>query len=152
MHPGGPFFVRKDAGHWSIPKGEIDADETDLLATARREFEEETGVSVPDGPLIALDSIRQKSGKIVHAWAVEGDLDTSAMHSNPVEVDTPVAGRSSWPEVDQWRYFGPAEARLHMKATQHPFLDRLDRALADRDVGPGTGGGPDTGDPGVGRR
>jgi predicted NUDIX family NTP pyrophosphohydrolase len=130
VHPGGPFFAGKDAGYWSIPKGELDPGETELLATARREFEEETGTPVPDGPLIPLDSIHQKSGKIVHAWAVEGDLDTSAMHSNLIEFSVPLVGRRSWPEVDQWRYCGRNEAARRMKDTQLPLLDRLEQALA----------------------
>jgi len=130
VHPGGPFFAGKDAGYWSIPKGEPGPDEPDYLVTARREFEEETGAPVPDAPLIPLDSIRQKSGKIVHAWAVEGDLDTSRMRSNLVEVKFPFFAKREWPEVDQWRYFGPDEVTRRMKDTQLPLLDRLEQALA----------------------
>jgi predicted NUDIX family NTP pyrophosphohydrolase len=130
VHPGGPFFAGKDAGYWSIPKGEPTPDESDYLVTARREFEEETGTPVPDAQLIPLDSIRQKSGKIVHAWAVEGDLDTSIMRSNLVEVKFPFFAKREWPEVDQWRYFGPDEVTRRMKDTQLPLLVRLEQALA----------------------
>jgi predicted NUDIX family NTP pyrophosphohydrolase len=136
VHPGGPFFAGKDAGYWSIPKGELDPGETDFLDTARREFEEETGAPVPDGPLIPLDTIRQKSGKIVHAWAVEGDLDTSPMHSNMIEMSLPLVGRRSWPEVDQWRYMRRDEAARRMKEAQLPLLDRLEQALARGDGRP----------------
>src|SRR5512143_2838940 len=80
-HPGGPYFARKDAGHWSVPKGEVEPGEA-LEAVARREFEEETGHPVADGPTIALGEIVQKGGKVVHAWAVEGDLDAERATSN----------------------------------------------------------------------
>ena len=132
IHPGGPFFGKKDLGNWSIPKGEVDAADPDVQGTARREFEEEVGKPVPDGPLIELGSIRQKSGKIVYAWAVEGDLDTSTMSSNYIELDwPPFSGRKKrFPEVDRWVYYGPEEARTHMKDTQIPLLDRLVSALA----------------------
>ncbi|HEX7491292.1 MAG TPA: NUDIX domain-containing protein [Candidatus Limnocylindrales bacterium] len=132
IHPGGPFFNKKDLGNWSIPKGEVDAADPDMQGTARREFEEEVGHPVPDGRLIDLGSIRQKSGKTVYAWAVEGDLDTATMSSNFIELDwPPFSGRKKrFPEVDKWVYYGPEEARSHMKETQIPLLDRLDEALA----------------------
>src|SRR5664279_1906538 len=87
-HPGGPFFVHKDEGHWTIPKGEIDVEESEtaLLAVARREFAEETGQQAPAGPGLTLGSIIQKGGKIVHAWAFEGDLDPSTASSNTFEL------------------------------------------------------------------
>ena len=129
VHPGGPFFAGRDKGYWSIPKGEPGREDEDYLATARREFEEETGRPVPGGRLFGLDSIRQKSGKVVHAWAVEGDLETSTMHSNMFEMRIPFVGRREWPEVDQWRFFGPADAREHIKETQIPLLERLEAAL-----------------------
>jgi predicted NUDIX family NTP pyrophosphohydrolase len=138
VHPGGPFFARKDLGYWSIPKGEVDEGERDFEQTARREFEEEVGHPVPAGELIPLGSIRQKSGKVVHAWAVEGDLDTSTMHSNMIWP--PFTRKKQWPEVDRWVYFGPAEARRHIKDTQAPLLDRLDEALTARER---TGGMPE---------
>jgi predicted NUDIX family NTP pyrophosphohydrolase len=132
-HPGGPWFVTKDAGHWSIPKGEADADEP-LLDVARREFAEETGHDVPDGLPIELGSIVQKGGKTVHAWAVEGDLDPDAARSNEFEMEWPPRSgrRTSFPEIDRVAWFGPAAARAHIKATQIPLLDRLEAALDGR--------------------
>ena len=132
VHPGGPFFGKKDLGNWSIPKGEVDPTDPDFEQTARREFLEEVGHAVPGGALIDLGTIRQKSGKIVYAWAVEGDLDTDTMSSNMIEIEwPPFTGRiKSFPEVDKWVYFGPEEARLHIKDTQAPLLDRLLSALA----------------------
>jgi len=131
VHPGGPFFGKKDLGNWSIPKGEVDPDDPDFLETARREFAEEVGHPVPAGRLIELGSIRQKSGKIVHAWAVEGDIDPATMSSNFIEIDwPPFTGRKlRFPEVDRWVYFSPDEARSHIKPTQAPLLDRLAAAL-----------------------
>ena len=87
-HPGGPYFARKDEGHWTIPKGEVDPG-GDLIAVGRREFEEETGQPVPEGPSRELGSIVQKGGKVVHAWAVEGDMDPDAGASNTFEVEWP---------------------------------------------------------------
>ncbi len=132
VHPGGPFFARKDLGNWSIPKGEVDSVDSDYEQTARREFEEEVGHAVPDAPLIELGSVRQKGGKIVHAWAVNGDIDPETMASNLIELEwPPFSGRKkSFPEVDQWVYFGPEDARAHIKETQIPLLDRLEAALA----------------------
>ena len=132
-HPGGPFFVRKDAGHWSIPKGEVHPDEA-LLDVARREFTEETGHPVPEALLIDLGSIVQKGGKTVHAWAVEGELDPATAHSNTFPmVWPPGSGRSEdFPEIDRVAWFEPAEARDRVKATQVPFIDRLLEALDRR--------------------
>jgi predicted NUDIX family NTP pyrophosphohydrolase len=132
-HPGGPWFVTKDAGHWSIPKGEADGDEP-LFDVARREFAEETGHDVPDALPIELGSIVQKGGKIVHAWAVEGDLDPEAARSNEFEIEWPPRSgrRTSFPEIDRVAWFGPGEARRHIKATQIPLLDRLEAALDGR--------------------
>ncbi len=131
-HPGGPFFARRDEGHWSIPKGEPDAPDGDLLAVARREFAEETGHPAPasqpnGGPPIALGTIVQKGGKIVHAWAIEGDLDPAAAVSNEFEMEWPPRSgrRQSFPEIDRVAWFGPDEARRHLKPTQIPFVDRL---------------------------
>jgi len=132
VHPGGPFFGNKDLGNWSIPKGEVDPTDPDYEQTARREFLEEVGHPVPPGPLIDLGSIRQKGGKIVYAWAIEGDIDTATMTSNFIEFPwPPFSGRvKRFPEVDKWVYFGPDEARRHMKETQIPLLERLDQALS----------------------
>ena len=131
-HPGGPYFAGKDADHWTVLKGEVDPGE-DLLAVARREFEEETGFPPPEGPTIELGEIRQKSGKRVLAWAVEGDLDTQSAVSNSVEMEWPPrSGRMrEFPEIDRVEWFGLDDARDKMKAAQAPFLDRLERTLAD---------------------
>jgi predicted NUDIX family NTP pyrophosphohydrolase len=130
-HPGGPFFGRKDLGSWSIPKGETHPGETDLEATARREFEEETGHPVPAGALLDLGSVRQRGGKIVYAWAAEGDLDPEKATSNMVEIEwPPFSGRfKRFPEIDRVEWFGPQEARLRIKDAQIAFLDRLEAAV-----------------------
>jgi predicted NUDIX family NTP pyrophosphohydrolase len=135
-HPGGPLFARRDAGYWTIPKGEIEAaertgDEADLAAVARREFAEETGHPVPDGELIPLGSIVQKGGKVVHAWAAEGDLDPDDAHSNLFTMTWPPrSGRvASFPELDRVAWFRLDEARRRVKETQIPLLDRLEAAL-----------------------
>ena len=134
VHPGGPFFGRKDLGHWSIPKGEVDGADADSLDTAKREFREEVGHPVPPGSLIELGSIVQRGGKTVYAWAVEGDIDPATMSSNLIEFEwPPFSGRKkSFGEVDKWVYYGPADAREHIKETQIPLLDRLDAALASQ--------------------
>jgi predicted NUDIX family NTP pyrophosphohydrolase len=130
-HQGGPFWAKKDLGHWTIPKGEVEQGE-ELLAVARREFWEETGHEVPDGRLVDLGQIRQKSGKLVRAWAVEGDLDPSKAVSNTFDLEWPPrSGRvQSFPEIDRVEWFELAEARRRLKAAQVPFLDRLQAALA----------------------
>jgi predicted NUDIX family NTP pyrophosphohydrolase len=136
-HPGGPLFSGRDAGYWSIPKGEVEAaeradGEAGLAAVARREFAEETGHPVPDGPLLPLGSIVQKGGKEVYAWAAEGDLDPAAAHSNLFTMPWPPgSGRlASFPELDRVAWFGLQEARERVKSTQIPLLDRLEAALA----------------------
>lgn len=136
VHPGGPFFGRKDLGNWSIPKGEVSQLDPDYEGTARREFLEEVGHPVPQGRLIDLESIRQKGGKIVYAWAIEGDIDPATMNSNFIEIEwPPFSGRiKRFPEVDRWVYYGPDEARLHIKPTQIPLLERLDEALSTRNA------------------
>lgn len=129
-HPGGPFFQRRDNGHWSIPKGEPDPDEP-LLAAARREFEEETGHPPPPGRVIELGSITQKGGKVVYAWALEGDLDPETVHSIEFAMEWPPGSgtQQSFPEIDRVAWCGPDEARRRIKAAQIPLLDRLDAAL-----------------------
>jgi predicted NUDIX family NTP pyrophosphohydrolase len=131
-HPGGPIFASRDAGHWTIPKGEPDGDD-DLLAVARREFAEETGHPAPDGPPIELGTIQQKGGKVVHGWALEGDLDPLAAVSNTFELEWPPrSGKHiTIPEIDRVAWFGPDEARRRTKATQIPLLERLEAALAE---------------------
>ncbi len=124
-HPGGPFFRNKDEGAWSIPKGEPDADE-DMLLTAQREFEEETGLK-PSGPFIPLSPIRQKGGKIVHAWAFEGDCDPSVVESNTFTMEwPPKSGRQmEFPEIDRVDFFDLDTARKKIKAGQEGFLEEL---------------------------
>lgn len=140
-HPGGPFFDHRDEGYWSIPKGEVEADETaDLMMVARREFAEETGHQVPDGPLVPLGSVVQKGGKVVHAWAVAGDLDPTASHSNTFELVWPPGSVHTIivPELDRVAWFDPDEARRRLKASQVPFVDRLG-AILDGQGAPGPG-------------
>ncbi len=131
-HPGGPYFAGKDADHWTVLKGEVDPGE-DLLVVARREFAEETGQELPDGPTIDLGEIRQKSGKRVLAWGVEGDFDSETAVSNSFEMEWPPrSGRiREFPEIDRVAWFGLDDAREKIKAAQAPFLDRLERTLAD---------------------
>ena len=130
-HPGGPWARAKDAGHWSIPKGEVDDEAEDLLAVARREFAEETGHPVPAGALIALGETRQKGGKLVHAWAVEGDLDPASAASNTFEMEWPPGSgrREAFPEIDRVEWFSAVEGRLRIKEAQVVFIDRLEAAL-----------------------
>jgi predicted NUDIX family NTP pyrophosphohydrolase len=129
VHPGGPFFVNKDAGAWTIPKGEYHEGEQPLQA-AKREFQEETGFAVPE-LFLDLGSIKQAGGKIVSAWAFEGDCDPDKLISNHCEVEWPP--RSSRlikiPEVDRGAWFSIAEARERIKPTQIPLLDRLSKTL-----------------------
>jgi predicted NUDIX family NTP pyrophosphohydrolase len=129
-HQGGPYWVKKDLGHWTIPKGEVEPGE-ELVAVARREFEEETGATPPDGPLTSLGEIRQKSGKLVLGWAAEGDLDPSTAVSNTFDLEWPPHSGviQSFPEIDRVEWFGLEEARRRLKAAQVPFLDRLQAAL-----------------------
>jgi predicted NUDIX family NTP pyrophosphohydrolase len=126
VHPGGPFWARKDAGAWSIPKGELDEGE-DPRACARREFAEETGTQLPDGALEDLGSVRQKGGKEVRAFAVAGDLDPATVTSNTFELEWPPrSGRmQEFPEIDRAEWFGLEEARTKLNPAQVPFLDRL---------------------------
>jgi predicted NUDIX family NTP pyrophosphohydrolase len=130
-HHGGPYWTKKDLGHWTILKGEIEPGE-EARAVARREFAEETGHELPAGPLVDLGEIRQKSGKLVLGWAVEGDLDPAAAHSNTFDLEWPRgSGRiQAFPEIDRVEWFGMDEARRRLKAAQVPFLDRLLEALA----------------------
>jgi predicted NUDIX family NTP pyrophosphohydrolase len=126
VHPGGPFWTRRDEGAWSIPKGEY-ADGEDAMAAARREFEEETGTAPPPGALVELGEIRQRSGKRVTAWAAEGDLDPAAVVSNTFSLEWPPrSGRmQEFPEVDRAGWFGADEARRRLVPAQAAFIDRL---------------------------
>lgn len=131
VHPGGPFWARKDAGAWSIPKGEHGEDE-DPEASARRELQEETGTALGPSTLAALGTVRLRSGKLVAAWAAEGDLDPEAIRSNTFELEWPPrSGRvRAFPEVNRAGWFGLEEARGKLNPAQAPFLDRL-RALLE---------------------
>jgi predicted NUDIX family NTP pyrophosphohydrolase len=126
VHPGGPFWAKKDLGAWSIPKGQHE-DAEEAQACALREFEEETGTRPSEGQLDDLGSVRQKSGKVVQAWALEGDLDAGAVRSNTFEMQWPPrSGRmQEFPEVDRAAWFGLAEARERLNPAQATFLDRL---------------------------
>jgi predicted NUDIX family NTP pyrophosphohydrolase len=126
VHPGGPFWARRDEGAWSIPKGEH-GDGEDPLACARREFEEETGTAPPPSALVELGEVRQRSGKRVAAWAAEGDLDASAVRSNTFEIEWPPRSgrRQEFPEIDRAEWFGADEARRRLVPAQAAFVDRL---------------------------
>ncbi len=126
-HPGGPLFKNKDDGAWTIPKGEIESDE-DLLEAAKREFEEETGV-MPTGPFIALTPIKQKGGKIVHAWAFKGDCDPGAIVSNKFTMEwPPKSGRQmEFPEIDRADFFDVAAAGRKIKAAQMALVEECEQ-------------------------
>ncbi len=130
-HPGGPFWARRDEGAWTIPKGGVEAGE-DALDAAKREFLEETGI-LAGGEFLPLGSIRQRAGKIVHAWAWEGDADAAAITSNTTQTEWPRGSgrRITYPEVDRCAWFSPEEARRRMNAAQAEFIDRLQKLLAD---------------------
>jgi predicted NUDIX family NTP pyrophosphohydrolase len=130
VHPGGPFWRNRDAGAWSIPKGEHDEAE-DPLDAAKRELAEETGLR-PEGTFLALDPVRQKSGKLVRAWAVEGDCDPRAIRSNTFSMEWPPrSGRTAeFPEVDRAEWFAIEEARRRILPAQSPLLDQLETLLA----------------------
>jgi predicted NUDIX family NTP pyrophosphohydrolase len=131
VHPGGPFWRKKDAGAWSIPKGEIEPDE-DPADVAQREFREELGSSAGQ-PLRSLGEIRQRGGKIVIAFAVEGNLDAEAISSNTFEMEWPPRSgrRQRFPEVDRAEWFDLKRARVKILVSQQPLLDRLDETWAD---------------------
>ena len=131
IHPGGPFWTRKDAGAWTIPKGEFGDDE-DPLAAAKREFVEETGFALGE-TFVALTPIRQAGGKRVQAWAFEGDGDPACLVSNTFEIEyPPKSGRiQTFPEADKAAWFDLAEARRMINAAQIPLLDEL-AALVSR--------------------
>jgi len=129
VHPGGPFWARKDDGAWSIPKGEL-ADGEDPLAAAEREFEEETGAR-PSGDFIPLDPLKQPGGKLVFAWALRADFDTASLRSNMFSMEWPPrSGRhSEFPEVDRAGWFGMDEARRKILKGQAGFLDQVIRLV-----------------------
>jgi len=135
VHPGGPFWARRDEGAWSIPKGEFEAGE-DPLDAARREFEEETGFAAPGGAK-RLVPLEQPGGKTVHAWAVRGDLDADGIVSNTFEMEWPPRSgrRQAFPEVDRAAWFTIPEARRKILPGQAGFLEELERSLGDLDSG-----------------
>lgn len=130
-HPGGPFWQRSDTGAWTIPKGAIDPGETAFDA-ARREFQEETGI-VPAGPFLELGSVRQRGGKLVHAWAWEGDADPACTTSNAATIEWPRgSGRTlTFPEIDRCDWFTVLRAREKINVAQAELLDRLQSLLPD---------------------
>jgi len=126
VHPGGPLWASKDAGAWSIPKGEHDEDE-DPEACARRELEEELGAALDLGELVDLDTVRLKSRKTVRAWAAEGDFDPAQLSSNTFEMEWPPRSgrRQEFPEIDRAEWLSPAAAREKINPAQAAFIDRL---------------------------
>jgi predicted NUDIX family NTP pyrophosphohydrolase len=130
VHPGGPFWAKRDAGAWSVPKGEHEGDE-DPLAAARREFEEELGTAPPEGEAVDLGEIRQKSGKYVRAWALEGELNAERITSNTFELEWPPrSGRvKAFPEVDRADWFTLEQAREKLNPAQVGLLDRIEERL-----------------------
>lgn len=127
VHPGGPFWARKDAGAWSIPKGEY-AEHDDPAARAEEEFAEELGQRAPSGPRLDLGEVRQAGGKRVRAWAVRGDIDATATTSNVFEMEWPPRSgeQRAFPEVDKAAWFSMDEARIKLLAGQLPLLERLE--------------------------
>jgi predicted NUDIX family NTP pyrophosphohydrolase len=132
VHPGGPFWARKDTGAWMIPKGEIGQDE-DALAAAKREFTEETGATA-SGDFIALQPRRQAGGKLVYAWAVEGDFDPARLTSNTFTMEWPPRSgkQQAFPEVDRAAWLTFSDARRKILASQRGFLDELEQILQQR--------------------
>ena len=126
VHPGGPFWARKDEGAWSIPKGEYEPGE-EPLAVAKREFEEELGSPPPDGTYLDLGEIKQPSSKLIIAFAVKGDFDPATVKSNLFDLEwPPKSGRMQcFPEVDRASWFASKEARAKIQPGQAPFVDRL---------------------------
>jgi predicted NUDIX family NTP pyrophosphohydrolase len=133
VHPGGPFWARRDEGAWSIPKGEH-ADGEEPVDCARREFAEETGSALALEALVPLGEVRQRSGKRVAAWAVEGDLDPETVRSNTFELEWPPRSgrRQEFPEIDRAAWFDADTARRKLTTAQVTFVDRLLEHLADR--------------------
>ena len=129
VHPGGPFWAKKDFGAWSIPKGEFGGAE-DPLDAAKRELEEETSIKA-DGNFIELTPVKQKSGKLVYAWALQKDIDPAAIKSNSFELDWPPRSgiKKSFPEIDKAAWFTMDEARNKIMGGQAPLIDELEAKL-----------------------
>ena len=138
VHPGGPFWVRRDEGAWSLPKGEY-RDGEDPLAAARREFEEELGVVPADTGYVELGEVKQKAGKVVRAWGLEGDLDPDAIISNEFELEWPPRSgqRRRFSEVDRAQWFTVLEARAKINPAQVKLLDQLLATVTDGGPSPG---------------
>lgn len=132
VHPGGPFWAKKDDGAWFIPKGELNPDEEPLTA-AKREFQEETGLT-PAGDFLPLGSVKQKSGKIVFAWAFAGDCDPANLKSNTFTIEWPPRSgqKKEFPEIDRAGFFTLAHATRKMHAAEFPLLERLEQVLSER--------------------
>ncbi len=125
VHPGGPYWAKKDVGSWSIPKGEFDQE--DALLAARREFTEETGLPAPQGEYLPLAAIKQKGGKTVHAWAVEGEVDADNIHSNTFEMEWPPRSgkKQRFPEIDKGAWFSIQEAQEKINPGQISLIEEL---------------------------
>lgn len=135
-HPGGPLYTHRDDGSWTIPKGEVDPGE-DLLKAAQREFREETGFAV-DGPFWPLPVIKQKSGKVIHAWAFAGNCNPEALVSNPFEMEWPPRSgqKQQFPEIDRAEFFDFDTARRKLNAAQAQLVDALEALLTRNDDSP----------------
>jgi predicted NUDIX family NTP pyrophosphohydrolase len=135
VHPGGPFWTKKDSGAWFLPKGEVAPDENELAA-AKREFEEETGLK-PVGPFVELGSVKHKSGKLVTAWAFEGDCDPSALKSNTFTLEWPPRSgkKQEFPEVDRAAFFTVEGAREKIHPGEFELIARLGALLAEGSAG-----------------
>ena len=131
VHPGGPYWAKKDEGAWSIPKGEFDDDE-EPLAAAKREFEEETGINI-SGEFIELNAIKQKNGKLVYAWAIEGNIDPSTTKSNSFEIEWPPRSGTmkSFPEIDKAEWFDITEAMRKINSGQLPLIKELHEKIKE---------------------
>jgi predicted NUDIX family NTP pyrophosphohydrolase len=131
VHPGGPFWAKKDEGAWSIPKGEFNIDSEDPLEGAKREFAEETGFTV-EGEFISLDMLKQSGMKIVHAWAVEGECDAAKIKSNTFSMEWPPRSgkQQEFPEIDRAEWFDIETAKIKILKGQRAFLDRLIAKMA----------------------
>lgn len=126
VHPGGPFWAKKDMGAWSIPKGEFPEDEEPLTA-AKREFSEETGTPVPEGELLSLGTAKLSSGKVIYAWALPGDLNAASVKSNNFAVEWPPKSgvMQEFPEVDKAAWYLLDEAKVKIHKGQLPFVETL---------------------------
>jgi predicted NUDIX family NTP pyrophosphohydrolase len=131
VHPGGPFWARRDEGAWSVPKGEYDPEE-DALSAAEREFAEELGAPAPEGDRSSLGEVTQSGGKRVQVWAVAGDFDAHDIESNTFEIEWPKGSgrRRSFPEVDRAEWWALADARSKLVTGQRAFVDRLEQLLS----------------------